>query len=629
MIGIQLEGDTEFLETLPETSISLKLENPIFGTPDKISPGSYSYSFDLPGGDRSEINSRKLKNPDVVENNENYVSQRAKLFFNGEPFKDGKLTTEKSTKDSFSTFLTFGLNSINPYFKTARLRNVCYDSFSIPATLQKKLYLKQTVSGDLNIIFNDKEYTEPDSGSKWVNLAIQLGIDGFNETLDKPDKWWPKISAISASGSTPSGLITGGFVTIILSQFYTISPGVYGENEMCVDLTKELSVKIAPEFVADYTIEADMGSYYTPFATFLNPYATTSPTTEAIRFPLAFNANMHNELTRDELVNGYNTGGIILNNPNWGLQNSQPWVVKNFNSIQPYARLKYVLDRIRLALGVSFDGDWYEDPDTQDMLIDNSFALDLPQNFIGDNKFVFWKTTFTLADLVPDVTVIDFLKALQSRYNFAIYVNENTGKVSLKKREPIATSIQYEDITGWASPIQEQQPERYSGYTFRLEKEETDAFSAGESFIYGTPETEYTVNCGRLSVEKSIYIDGGLVQGPYKSQLASSKFNLRIFHYEGIVNNGSFDYPKAKLQATAYNEDLETIHNTFWLYWLFFDINRVIVKTVINFHTRQLKYFDWTLKRRFDRTNYLIKSIDARISNTGFKVTAVELYTMK
>jgi hypothetical protein len=156
MIGIQLEGDNEFLKTNRDTSISMRLENPIFFTADKISPGSYSLPFDLPNE-----NFEKLKNPQVIENSEDFIVERAALFFDGQPLKRGNINASTIT-DKISTFFTFGLSTISDEFKTAKLRDVVSDIITISsAPVVRKVH---TNCLQINIIVNGIDYTK---GGLW------------------------------------------------------------------------------------------------------------------------------------------------------------------------------------------------------------------------------------------------------------------------------------------------------------------------------------------------------------------------------------------------------------------------------------------------------------------------------
>jgi hypothetical protein len=262
------------------------------------------------------------------------------------------------------------------------------------------------------------------------------------------------------------------------------------------------------------------------------------------------------------------------------------------------------------------EGDFYELLETEDILIDNNQTLDLLQDFIGNNKFAFWRRSFNLNEFVPDMSVVDFFKGLQSRYNLAIYYNDNSRKVRMQMRETMAKGYTYDDITSICSPVDGIDDQRVAGYVLRTKKESSDDFSVEESFTIGDAEAEQPILCGRIQRVQSKIVDGGVLTGPYVSRKNAEEFGLRVFHYKGIQSNGAYNFPN-------------NLYTKFWQYWGMFDQNRLIVKLKVNFPLRRLLYFNWELKRRFDRSNYIVKSLDIRITNGGIEVTNAELATMK
>lgn len=624
MIGIQLDGDDEFLETNPNTSISIKLENPILGDGiEKLSPGSYSLPFSIPGGDLSPRNAGKLKNPDVIENNEAYQIQKASIFFDGIPFKSGNLKATESDKQIIESNFTFGLNSISEGFKTARLRSIFAETFLISSSTTKKVYIKKQSAGDYKITLNGKEYTD----TLFPDLALQVTIDAQNETLDQPNKWYPRLSFI-ASGTTPSGLIVDDYIEVKLTQWYTELGVLYQRD--CTDQAAELHVQVADEDIDDYLIEGDLGTFNSDLQTFIASYRTGAPTTTKIGFPVLFNASLHSDAFKFyNVINGWDSSGIIENDHNWGLNTGNNSQVRNYNSIQPFAKLKYVLDEIAERFGFTLEGDFYDDPDIQNIFIDNSTTIDRLQNFIGADKFIFFKGTFILNDLLPDISVPDFFKALQTRYNLALYYNELTKKVRIAYREPIAKSTEYDEITFMSSPDPQRKDQRVTGYTLRVPKEEEDFFSLEETKVVGDSEKEYPVGIGRLFRTNSIFVDGGLLEGPFVSRANGATQGFRIFHDSGIVNNGSYDYPQATINGAVLQENIEYIHNNFWKYWLHFARNRRLLTLNVNFPFRKLIAIDWERKVMYDRKKVLIKSIDVKLKNSGVEVSNVELITMQ
>ena len=626
MIGIELEGDTEYLETKPDTTINIRLENPILSDDDKLSPGSYSLPFDLPGGEKSPSNAAKLKNPDVIENNEAYEIQKAKLFYGGVPFKAGILKSTGANPDTISNYFKFGLNSISEEFKTKKLRDLVALPMVISNTpITKKIFVKRA-TGDYSITVNGKNYSGSANGVK--NL-INADADAALDT----GKYMPLATEVTV-GTSPSGSISATFLEIKLSIYFTFHDTVLGMDFLLrndsVDPLHELSVTV--DTPSEYEVESfDMDTYYDEFDSFLEDYPS-----DKLVFTLMFNANPFGEVVKvTEFVNAVNaSGGIMRNDPNWGLNHGEPLVTKSFNSLQPFLLLKWVLDKIADEYGFEWEGDFYEHPDFPGMVVDNNSALDVAQEFIGTRKFVFWRRSFNVSDLVPDLKVPEFLTYLKGRYNLAIYQNDETQKVRICFREPLAKANTYDDITRISSPIDGNEDERVTGFTLSIAKEEYDAFSFAESVTVGSPEEDIPIKCGRLFNTKVDLIEDGVVSGPYVSRKWGERFGFRIFHYHGIEDNGEFEYQKADIHGSIIIEQLSTfivvgLYDTFFKYWLHFRAKRKGIKLKVDWPFRLLRNFKWDEKKRFNRSNYFVKAIDVEITNQRVKVKSVELKTMQ
>lgn len=619
MIGIKLEGDSELLETMPDTSIDMTLENPLFGEDDNfLSPGSYSWPFTIPAGEISPKNAAKLKNPDVIENNAGYQLQNAQLFYGGIPFKSGTLKGKSSSRDQIAAHFAFGLNSLSPALKTARLRDIFNETIVISNdAVTKEIYIKRLNANVTGFTLNGILHT--DNSTSGLGVLINNYFDA-NMVLDG-DIWLPRSTLIS-SGSTPGGM-TASYLQIRMARKVTDIVTGLPILQYSTDPLIELNVKIEANVRADFNLEVgDLTAYYADFKTFSDA---------RMKFPVMFNADLHDaDVSKEiEIINGVNTSGLVVNDPNYGF-----YRIRNLNSLQPFVLLKHVLDTIALEFDFEYDGDFYTEPDLPTILIDNSQTLDFPMELVGDTKFIFWRRTFNLNELLPDLTVVEFFKALKSRYNLGIYVNESTGKVRLKKRESIALAIGYEDVTPRSSPVDGDEDLRVTGIKLFAPKEDSDKFSADESYVVGTdPQKTYPIRCGRIFRTRSVIFFSGRVEGPYTSRRNGEKYGMRVFHYKGLVNNGSYSYPAAGINGTQINETLTDFLNNlylkFWRYWLGFEKNRRLVKVAVDYPFRLLRYYDFEQKRRFDRMNYMVKSLRFKITNQRVSVSDVQLYTMK
>ena len=618
MIGIKLQGDTEYLDTNPDTEIEIHLENPLLGDAERLSPGSFSIPFTLPGGDASPRNAAKLKHPDVIANVEAYQVQKADLLVSDLPYKRGTLRAKSSMgKNTIETNFFFGLNSISEEFKTAKLRDVLNETITIDATSRLRIvYIKYTGAGTPNITVNGVNYTAA------TLLALAALINTDKDLALDSGKYVPAATYVGAGPTTPSGFAAPYMElklvrvdTVLGSPFYTDS----------IDPLQELVATVPDDELGDYIYDSwDLDPYYDAFDSFLSGYLTGTYPTDKFRFPTLFNANLHDgELIKNsEIINGVNASGFI--------RNSQ--ADKAENSVQPFLRLKWVLEKIATTFGFTLEGDFYTN--VGERLLDNSVTLDVVQVYLYNRKFCWWRRSFNLNELVPDISVVEFLKRICGRYNVGMYYNEDTGKVRMQLREPIAKSYTYEDVDALATPIEGNEDLRTTGYTLRVPAEDTDALSVPETLTVGTAQDTIEILCGRLHQTGGV-ISGGFTTGPRVSRKNNDKFGLRIFHYLGIANNGVNDYPQADIHGSSDYEGLQDfvllqgIHTTYHKYWLLFEMNRLLIKLKIDWPLRTLIHFDWEQKRRFDGSNFLVKTFKVKISNRMMSVSDVELLTMK
>jgi len=622
MIGIQLEGDTEFLDTLSDTSIELTLNNPLLGDAENISPGSYSMPFKLPAADVSPSNEAKLNHPAVLENNAAFQIQKASLFYDGVPFKKGNLKVNATDAKNLDTYFTFGLNAIDPNFKTARLRDIMDENVVIDASvIVKIIYVKKTVNSGWSITINGKNYSGTDASA----IASAINNDRPNFSPDSASRMAP-YADLHLTGATPGGL-AAPYIGIKLRQQTSVVSG-FDDG----DPNDPLAVSVDASETANYQFESfDMTAYYNAFKTFLSGYLTGAFPSDKYRFPVMFNANLYDgvdSVTKSsEVINAVSSTGLLVND----------WVaLKNHNSLQPVVLLKYALDKIAAHFNFSWDGDFYSDAELPNMLIDSSVTLDLPQDFIGSSKFVFWRRDFNINELVPDITVVELLKGLASRYNLAVYFNEITQKVRLCYKENIAKASVYDEITPLSSPVTNIEDQRVTGYTLICKKETTDLLSTvDEALSVGVPQETIEITCGRLQTSNYHFTDG-LLTGPRTSRKNNVQgFGLRVFHFLGMYNNGAFSYQRADINGGDFYEPLADfifnigIYSKRYLYWLSFKKNWRRVTLNVDWPVRMLMKFDWGLKRRFDRSNFLVDSIKITMTNKSVQASEVTMYTMK
>lgn len=624
VIGIQLDGDTEFLDTQEDTSIEVTLNNPLLGDADVLSPGSYTLPFNLPSGILSPKNAAKLKHPEVLENNAAFALQGASLFIHGVPFKKGNIKSSATDdKNILSSNFLFGLSQINPNIKTARLRDLLNEEVVISDVQRvKKIYLKKFVDADWSVTINGKNYSGPNINAfvghindDWA--AATAVIDGHRH--------YSVFAELRASGPSSPGGLAAPYV-ILYSQIPGLT--IVDPPTLNPDPLAEVSASVDESVTSDYAFESfDMTDYYNDFQTFIADYLSGDFPSDKYRFPVLFNASLYEGdqpcVKTSEVINGVSSAGLIIND----------WLaLKNHNTLQPVVLLKYALSKIATAFGFEWEGDFWEDAELPNFFIDSSATLDKPMDYIGNSKYVFWRRSFNINEFVPDISVIEFLKGIASRYNLAVYPNETTLKVRMKYRENTAISNAYDDITEFASPVKGVEEKRVTGYNLLCNKEESDLLSVNESVTVGIAQETIPITCGRLFQTGQFFTDG-LITGPRVSRKNNEqRFGLRVFHFLGMKDNGVFTYQAADINGTDFNENLSGsngLYARYFKYWLNFKKDWRLITLTLSWPLRKLLRFDYEMKQRFDRSNYIVSTIKLKVTNKSVQASEVQLYTMK
>jgi hypothetical protein len=749
MIGIKLDGEGEFLDTNENTSISLKLENPIFFDSDKISPGSYTLPFDVP-----RTNLPKLKNPQVIENNESYRPERATIFFDVVPFKSGKINLN-SLQEQVSTYFTFGLNGISDSFKDTDLRTVLNHTILIASNpVVKKVH---TNAQQINIVMNGIVYGQP--GWYWRKQP-DLGYIQQSFPAGPTEDYVPFMDQVTTN--SPGDRIVGWHWEIKMVKFdYVFTPlGPRLSPIACTDPNVPLHVEVNQDGITiPFTIQPEIEGYYNDFFTWLGPFlSNTIPTDDwlkYLRFPTVATPKL-NPYREGVVVNHNNgIGDIVINTPERTyIENIA--IPANINSVQPFINLRGVLTKISEYFEFEYEGDFWEDARIDYTTLWNTYALDISEQYIQQEYFNFWRRSFNVNELVPDISIVEFFKLLQGSFNIAVYYNEQTGKVRLSWREAMAKALPYSDITSKTSNIRgitpvtiktsapvkelaavfgsmdltvinffidtvntiitnETSPTANNGkidvrtiqdeslFQFSLTKgafwQSTPLFSGLDTGIYIVQVRElatgivneypFAVNHADINFEFNPVVVGetapgasdgivniimaseigfefsinggstwqsppgftGLAPGKYYlgvrevatqntvvvvvvvgrqydtdllpsiplfNYAQGDDFTLQFFKYEGLNTIDGYSYPA----MSSYIFPTWPIWNSM--------MNRCIsIKVDMILNLIDIRNIDWELKRRFDRTNYLIKSLDVQISNSGVRVTQAELYTLR
>jgi hypothetical protein len=618
MIGVQI--DNEFIDLPVNASITMRLPNPIFNT-GNIIPGEYSFPFNVPCGQHSPKNSRLFKIPQVVENIESLKRIPSKLFYRGVPFKNGKITlTSISNKNSLAINYIFGLSNVSEELRTKKLRDVFSEtSVLYSEELTKRIYCKPTASFSKYKLVVNGSHFEDDT------------MDGLRFKINQRSEELRVLALYITFGTTPLGME---------QPFLQLSP--YNPSNPSEDLSHfpESVLSVAPiedtaEEKEKWYIEAyDQTAYNNKIKDYMSEFLVPEPYNNAIRFPFLWNDKIWGDqqfIKSNNCVNGQSSGEIMTNDANWGVTNTKPFEVLNNTVIHPFMRVKYALDKIAEVLGFKWEGDWYNDPITDKMLIWNTSPASFPLEYVGVQKYLFHKSSFKYSDLVPDITVVDFLKGLQNRYNLAIYMNQLNGKVRIQKRNTIWKNLAYDDVTSLSSPIEKINFKQLNGVMLVSKKEENDIYGWDDQKLIGEEgELVIDAKCGAIKANRTgfPFIPTEELTGPVLGQATGTKFNLRIFYDRGMVSNGVVDYYGALNNPGDYHDTFDGddgLYSMFYKPYIRSLINMKEVEIDVNYPLRRLRNFDYEIRTRYDRIDYFIKEINVTLSNNAVSVSKVIL----
>lgn len=631
MIGVQLISTGEFLDLFPDTSINLKLINPIFAD-DGIIPGSYSIPFSIPVGDFSPKNEFLLKNPTMVNAQQAIRKFDVRLYFDNVLYKTGQLWIRNVTGNKATADFKFGISTLATTLKNMRLKTLLDHQVTMvtPHTFTKKVAIAAKTTaypGSYTIRINGAEFTA--SSNSGLAAAINAS------TID------PRARATYVN----SALFTGA------PDYFTVE-NYLDPNSVDAPLKIEITDDLTYKWGFDAsTFEND---YNGPLITWLNNYISASPSDSALRFGLVKNSLLYKEekqlinttftVFTSDWVNLVTGSGFKLNKPVGGSSLVAGITIinpVNYSVTSPFVRVKYIIDKIIEQLGITVEGDFTADADYPKMVMLHSNCLETPIEFVGSVKWLATRSSFNISEFVPDWSVPDFLKALQNRFNLAVYFNERSGVLILKKRDPVISNHSYTDWTSIAQVISSVDLEQLKGLALKAKRDSKDVLVTQDD-IYEVGNVELTINSELSSPVKEGYIYFG---GNGYTELTLRKFQsiyaerpldtaipgvIGLYELRASLDSGAINYPAIKINGTIDGSfsGVNGLATKSWKSYIRFMINRKTPSAAIDMQFRHLLDLDWTSKYRIDNINYLVKSLDVTLTMTAVKSVNAELYTV-
>lgn len=588
MIQIEIPGKG-FLQMPENASIGLKLNNPVFADNNFI-PGDYSFPFDISGGDFNGHNAWLLAHPDIPENATGiYEIPDVKLYIDQNLYRTGTLIINKASSGKYSINFRFGFKNIRSDFGSFKIRDLIDEEIVITTeTYNKQVvidYDGQTLS-TYKLIVNGTTFEAASMTA--LATAINNDPDLSATYFDTGDHWGITENRILISPQTGSDDPATEFTVKFEAETNSWQWHITGNPQTA--------------FLADYEIFLDT------YRSAVNPY---------LFFPYMAHANYFN-----------NAGLTIgLNRLNYSNEYIFPSGTIYTGSIyQPYVSLKYIFESITNEFGIVFEGDFFTDLFFDKMLFYNAALMAYLEPYIEEKNYMFYRSSFNVRELVPDISISDLLKGLQAKWNLDIIFNKEGNKITVNYRKQIANSTTYVDYTAISSPVGELDFTQYvTGYKLITATEPNDSLDSDDSYTLGTPGDSDKIMSSIGSIKQNI--TSGPFLGPYVRQEAGTNFIPRIFFYVGEVTNVGITYQQANYKGLEVNfAGVTGLGETSWKEWLHLIKGRMTALFTINLEFRHINSIDWEQKVMIDGSAYLIKSIDVKIAAKGIEPAKVELY---
>lgn len=584
MIGILLPN-SEWLDLFPGTSITVKRNNPILAEGVFI-PGEYSLPMDIPLTDH---NIRQLGHPHLISDTKSTRKiDQVRIFVDGIFYRKGTLylgvasIREKRLKVEFK----FGLSAYAEKIRSGKLPGLVDEEVVLDNTIYKKQVDTRyndtiTLEGNYSLMVNGNKYDAAtmedlavaiEAGEQFVDCTYEA--NGFGGGAD------PYIKLVCAFS---------GFDTPL-----KVEPG---NNQV-------------------WQMVTNIDEIQEPVLSAIEPWLTIAPPDDKIRFPMSINQKYRKQFQDNHYIN-FNAAGELIRN------RVGDWVPDNRNIIQPYVKLSYVLEKIAEHLGVLLDGDFITTDYYLKGLIDSTNSISKPADLAGPEKFLFTKKSFNLRDLVPDITIADFLKSIQSRFNLAIYVNENTGSLRLQHREPILLNKDYRDITALTYDLESPEQVALDGVALLSNQPTSDALAPADKYLYGTSE-ELTIrtSCGSSAEETDNQSGLDMVIADIDSSPG-----LRLIFEGGIIEDNNAIFRNVSRSAPPGMGYLfQDMWEERWKFWLDWHTRRKKARSTVQMGMRELTKIDWEKKYRIDGTDFIIASTEEKITQEGIKPVKCMLY---
>jgi len=352
----------------------------------------------------------------------------------------------------------------------------------------------------------------------------------------------------------------------------------------------DVATAIKDKKLADY----DLGTAAVNFQPEL-----TYPDVNYTFFPVK-NADFYGDANPDYLgyVNYYDQGAFGTNTS------------ANNHTLVPYPFLLYILNRLFQQLGYyGITGSWTQQTDIRSLVIYNTQSLDRITGVL--NRYA---SSFKYADHMPNISVGQFLVALQNLFCIGFFINPITRMVQI---EPLSTILKdggYKNITYMAGQAYEKGNRYENGFSLAMGTDSRDDMynqrsTAPFSFAIDAGGNEFHTAAGTLfetkhqdtiNTNRTWTIPEAAQTGNSAPFEVEGDYGLRLLFYRGLQADSTGNaYPRGSSEGTEIALRYDTgkgLYVQSWQAWLDFLSRTVAVETQMQFPIKDFMELDWQKK---------------------------------
>lgn len=605
MYALKVNG--EFIDLPDGFGPEFNRFNPLFQN-DGLIKDDYTLTIPAPYTDK---NARIFGNPSVIENATAFNPRfEAELWWANMPKLKGQVRIERATdSEIISLYFVSGLSEIAEDVRTKSLRDIMDETIVIHNTdfdKRLKLTYNGTTTGSVSLTVNGKKYDN--------NSVLEL-VNAINADVDQ--------TATAVYETEPSEIpqIDTEFVTIIPGSTNELEPFDVGFVQPDFDQNGNIVIE-AIWFLTFPTWPTDYNNTYNDF---LDNYRGAGADRK-LRFLTYANIHEFNPgvgFKEYPIVNLYDSGGLAVN----GFINTTPPVGQAFvpefinqTSLAPQVTIAYILERIETFYNITINYPLIDDYPNANLVVLTPNTLDVPLTYFNRKKAIFFRRDFNINEFVPDVTVNDFLKAIQG-VGFQITWDSRERTVTYKNRNPIAASPNYVSTIGRHSRIVDVVNQQQTGITLEHVIDDKDIFipingnSDRQKFKIGAGEkrTFSRISIPSLGIVSPFPNNPNRFSGVVISQAVDGNYKfVRLALQEGTSDELSTTFFSPNGYSLHWKEALSLdelgLFDLFWKDWIQMEDNTPSAKVTLYVPEKWVWQPPWERKILIDRNKYFIKS---------------------